>query len=783
MLTFIAKGQISSRLMGAFLLAAVIPGLIISLLGVTFIKDQQNRSQAVQMNINAFKSTTTTAAYFPQLQELLKELYQDQYATTSPVLRAQVQGCIQKLQQLDTLFLQSAQQYKQKNILSDSSIMGQSLTLLTNNDPLTKLPIRQKIAVDQVLSQSWPGYLQAQEKLFTSIKTKRSASIANQELQQALQAGQLAAEDWQQVVAISEQLCREITQVGPAQTNPLILATILAFLSTMLVVTVIGYAVYLTITRPLHELSLLTERIAAGDTSARAQVTGKDEISQVARSMNTMLDHIVLLLREAQFQRDHLQARVEKLACDVSVVGEGNLRVHAEVTADAIGVMADSFNYMIEELGSLIVRVKLVAYEVDGSTSNVLTQMTQLVETGKREMEQIAGIEEEIHHMMKTSRQVSERSQILYTVARGARRDVQLGRESILHATNGMGRIHENVHATAAKVLTLEECSREINEIVEAISGLAHQTNRLALDAAIQAAMAGDDGKGFGAVASDIRRLAELSKDQAKMITRIVRNIREEIGAVTHSMQDTERETVEGTRLTREAGNALEALFAAVEHQAREIDSIHQIAARQLSASKSISSIMQRISASTLESNGKTEEASQHMARLARLVEQLRASVEAFKLRENQGYYIANSPNTHPDEDPDKPFTVSGVYRKIRAHEQSTFSSWMRDDIPLPPPLMAPIKRPDQLQSSINRLQKQYPFPQIPSTQNSQLSGSDWPLPINETGQMQEPMLPGGFPPTSEMTPTPNQFQPSGWHLPQPPEEEAISNQEQTSNP
>src|SRR5438309_11817699 len=230
-----------------------------------------------------------------------------------------------------------------------------------------------------------------------------------------------------------------------------------------------------------------------------------------------------------------------------------------------------------------------------------------------------------------------------------------------------MGRINENVHETATKVHTLGERSRAIDEIVTAIGGIAHQTNRLALDAAIQAAMAGENGKGFGAVAADIRRLAERAKDQASMIGRIVRGVREEIGAVAVSMQDTERETSSGTQLTQEAGVALESIFAAVEHQAREVENINQMAAQQLQSSSNVVQIMRAISTTTQQSTLSTRDASRNMDRLARLVEQLRASVEAFKLRESQGYYVPPSSNVSitSDDNQDNHLTVSGIFRTV----------------------------------------------------------------------------------------------------------------------
>src|SRR5581483_12427688 len=140
------------------------------------------------------------------------------------------------------------------------------------------------------------------------------------------------------------------------------------------------------------------------------------------------------------------------------------------------------------------------------------------------------------------------------------------------------------------------------------------------------------------------------------------------IGAVAVSMQDTQRETSAGSRLTQEAGVALESIFAAVEHQAREIENINHMATQQLQSSSAVVQIMQGVSESTQQSSLSTRDASQNMERLARLVEQLRASVEAFKLRENQGY-VGQKLNTSiiMEEEPENPLTVSGVLRTVTA--------------------------------------------------------------------------------------------------------------------
>src|SRR5437588_7506474 len=213
--------------------------------------------------------------------------------------------------------------------------------------------------------------------------------------------------------------------------------------------------------------------------------------------------------------------------------------------------------------------------------------------------------------MSDSSRQVAGRAQVVYGVAREARQTAETGRGAVQHTVEGMERIHEYVQDTSSKVQTLGDRSREINNIVEVIANIAHQTNRLALDAAIQAAMAGENGKGFGAVAADIRRLAERAKDQAGSIARIVRGVREDIGAVAVSMRDTERETSTGSQLAPEAGTSLESIFAAVEHQAREVENINQMAAQQLQSSNTVVQIMQGVSNSTQQSSMSTREAAQ----------------------------------------------------------------------------------------------------------------------------------------------------------------------------
>lgn len=668
MLALISRIPIFRRLFLAFVLATVIPGLVILILSASFINSLTTRSQAEQANIEAIHAATSADSYLYDMNALVIALAthpptdREELIVTQHMLNGHFYSDARNLEHdFDT----SIKQFQQRYLVATANNMSDVNNIISTDDPGGQLIKQQQNAATAAISDLWPSYKQQMDVMLAQAKVGQSAS--SQQLQTLNARYHPLFQAWTTVSSTTEKISSSVARVGPSQVNPIILGTVIALLGTIMVVVIIGYIVNLTITLPLRQLALLTQRIARGETNARATITGRDEIYMVANSMNNMLDNIVRLIQETQGQRNMLQGQVEKLVSEVSGVGEGDLRIQAEVTADALGVLADSFNYMVEELSSLIVHVQMVAGEVENSTAAILDCMTQLVESGDIQRNQIRQAEREVEYMAGSSRQVAERSQMLYEVGRGARLNAQDGRESLQQAVQGMGRTNNNVQTTAAKVQTLGERSREIDDIVDVISNIAHQTNRLALDAAIQAAMAGENGKGFGAVAADIRRLAERAKEQAGIITHIVRGVREDIGAVAISMQDTERETTVGTKLTQEAGTALESVFAAVEHQAAEIENINKMAMQQVQSSSAIVHIMQAVSESTRQNGLTTRDASQNMERLARLVEQLRASVEAFKLRENQ-----NSPVHISAEEASEDMTFSGIFRTVSAANHSS---------------------------------------------------------------------------------------------------------------
>jgi methyl-accepting chemotaxis protein len=724
MIRFLSNMPIFRRLFIAFSFAAVIPVVVIVLLSNFYLSSLNTRGQAVQTSFDAQSIAAQQQNNLERMNASLQTRHNQVFASLSNVIKDPSLGASGGLINADIIarqadFEQTLTLYQNNYVLSTSKNMSAIRNILLNDNPSTGPAIinNQEDALAAVNGPNgeWAVYKKLQvaelnqlQKLVNQPPVDTNAlrvqyDQAYYTLWKANNQFTILRNSWQNVVDAAVSTGKTVSTVGPSQTQPVLIATVIAIVSSVLLVFTIGWVINLTITTPLRRLASLTRRIGRGDTTARAKIVGRDEINLVASSMNNMLDNIVRLIQDAQAQRDNLQTQVEKLVSEVSGVGEGDLRVQAEVTADALGVLADSFNYMVEELGSLVVRVKMVAHEVESSTTMTYERMSQLVEVADAQIKQISGAAVEVERSADSSRQVAERAQILYGVAREARQTAEAGRGAVQQTVEGMGRIHDYVQDTSSKVQTLGDRSREINTIVEGIATIAHQTNRLALDAAIQAAMAGENGKGFGAVASDIRRLAERAKDQASSIARIVRGVREDIGAVAVSMQDTERETSTGADLAQEAGTSLASIFGVVERQASEIEAINRMAAQQLQSSSAVVQIMQAVSNSTQNSSASTRDAAENMERVARLAEQLLASVEAFKLRENLNYYAPmGSVTITPEEEYQNQLSVSGAFRTITASAQPANSGGYNN-------ALAPIRRNGSFS----------PYPMTPSQQNN----------------------------------------------------------------
>ncbi len=380
-----------------------------------------------------------------------------------------------------------------------------------------------------------------------------------------------------------------------------------------------------------------------GDHSIRAVVSGNDEFAMLTTSLNNLLDNqnfssnTGFSASPASGDAAALQAQIEKLLQEVSAVGDGDLRVQAEVTPDTLGVLADSFNYMIEELAKVVGRVQNTAVQVTNASRRVLDRSAELAQASETQVARISQTTHAVEALASFVQNVAHNAQLSASSAQEALQNAKMGQDSVRQSIEGMMLIRENVQETSKKIKRLGERSNEIGEIVRIIEDIADQTNLLALNAAIQSAMAGEHGRGFAVVADEIRLLAERSTESTKRIATLVKSIQGDTFEAVVAMEDSTQEVVKGSQLADEAGRALNSIYTAVERQARTIEAIAQAANEQASVSEDVANAMTEISEITSQTNAGTQEAAMSVSYLAELSDQLRASVSTFRLPERAG--------------------------------------------------------------------------------------------------------------------------------------------------
>ena len=386
------------------------------------------------------------------------------------------------------------------------------------------------------------------------------------------------------------------------------------------------------------ELADVCRRISTGDRLARAPIVGDDEFAALAAAVNAALDGAPApgTFQSTGDAQDAatLQAQIEKLLQEVSAVGDGDLRVQAEVTPDTLGVLADSFNYMIEELAKVVGRVQATTFQVTNATRRLLDRSAEVSQASETQASQISQTTEAVNALADFVQLSASNALAATETAREALRNAEGGQQAVVQTIDGMVHIRENVQETAKKIKRLGERSQEVGEIVRLIEDIAEQTNLLALNAAIQSAMAGEHGRGFSVVAEEIRMLADRVTEATKKIATIVKSIQGDTYEAVVAMEESTQEVVSGSRLADEAGERLRSIYGAVDRQAQMIESIARAANERAQTAETVANVMGRIAEIARQTNSATQDTTAAVSYLAELAEQLRASVATFRLPE-----------------------------------------------------------------------------------------------------------------------------------------------------
>ncbi|MFA9275712.1 MAG: methyl-accepting chemotaxis protein [Candidatus Aquirickettsiella gammari] len=335
---------------------------------------------------------------------------------------------------------------------------------------------------------------------------------------------------------------------------------------------------------------------------------------------------------QANAVNEQNQAAILRLMNELQEVADGDLTVQATVSEDITGAIADSVNYTVEELRGLVGRVTTTAVQVTSASSQAQTISDELLEASHQQAREIVDAGKAIATMANDITEVSRSANESAEVARQSVAAAEQGALAVENTIKGMNEIREQIQETSKRIKRLGESSQEIGEITELISDITEQTNVLALNAAIQAASAGEAGRGFSVVAEEVQRLAERSAEATKQIGALVRTIQTDTHDAVAAMEKSTQGVVEGAKLSDAAGTALSEIRSVSNRLAELIQGISLSTEQQATSANGVAQNIQHILTITEKTQNGTQQTSLSIKDLSKLAEELKNSVSRFRV-------------------------------------------------------------------------------------------------------------------------------------------------------
>jgi methyl-accepting chemotaxis protein len=407
----------------------------------------------------------------------------------------------------------------------------------------------------------------------------------------------------------------------------LLIAGVVALAVSVLLLVMLGNRVL----KPVKEIAEFSEKLASGDYKVKAEIDSQDDFGFIAENFNLTAEKAgrAVINQEAQ---ESLQRSVTEFLTIVSQIARGDMTLRGKVTTDALGNVVDSVNYMLDNFTRVLERVRKSAIDVASNANEILLSSEDMSAGATQQDQEITNTSSAVEELTVSMKQVSNNAEASAEAARRALDAAEQGNRAVRDTLEGMQRIRASVQATAKKIKSLGDRSLEISEIINVINDITEQTNLLALNAAIEAARAGEAGRGFAVVADEVRKLAEHSRTATKDIAALIKAIQAETNEAVVVMEEGTKEVEVGAKLADQAGKALEAISSVVRQSAELVQEISLASKQQVRGTEGVANAMQIISNITRQTSQGARQTARTVEHMVKLSEQLNEALSQFRI-------------------------------------------------------------------------------------------------------------------------------------------------------
>ena len=384
------------------------------------------------------------------------------------------------------------------------------------------------------------------------------------------------------------------------------------------------------VAKPVNELVDYSQKFAKGEYSSRPQIDSNDDFGLIAENFTRSSERVSRAVANHDAQ-ENLQKSVTEFLTVVSQIARGDLTLRGRVTNDALGNVVDSVNYMLENFMKVLERVHKAAVDVSSSANEILLSSEDMASGAVQQDQEITNTSSAVEELTVSMKQVSNNAEASAEAARRALDAAEQGNRAVRDTLDGMQRIRSSVQATAKKIKSLGDRSLEISEIINVINDITEQTNLLALNAAIEAARAGEAGRGFAVVADEVRKLAEHSRTATKDIAALIKAIQAETNEAVVVMEEGTKEVEVGARLADQAGKALDAISSVVRQSAELVQEISLASKQQVRGTEGVANAMQIISNITRQTSQGARQTARTVENMVKRAEQLNEALSQFR--------------------------------------------------------------------------------------------------------------------------------------------------------